>query len=372
MKAPAHLHPLLSTLADARACFDFDPPTWDRLIRIARRARLLGVLSVRISQATDLGRLDESIRRHLIAGRVEADFRRQKTRYLLSTLEAHLDPQMPCVLLKGAAYILQGLAMADGRLPADVDAMVPRATLDRVEQSLLAAGWQYEKNDPYDQRYYREWSHELPPLSGPGHSLELDLHHTILPPLGRLKPDTCSLFQAVVPIEGTRFGVLCPADQVLHAAAHLFQDSDCTDRLRDLVDFDALVRTFAASDAGFWTQLVRRAELHQLGRPLWYSLRFARAWLGTPVPAEARDAIERFHPAPPAAATLCALVTRALPPVDPDGEPTRLQRVATKLLEARANWLRMPPRLVAYHVGHKITQAISPKPAERSADAAAE
>lgn len=358
--APQYLQPLLDALREPRRCLGWSPPDWDRLIRMARKARLLGVLAARLDQAAPPEQFEAAVRRHLIAGQVEATFRRQKTLYLLSALAPHFTTSgTPCVLLKGAAYVAQGLAMADGRMPADVDAMVPRAALDAVERSLVEAGWQFDKTDPYDQRYYRDWSHELPPLRSPGQALELDLHHTILPPLGRLKPDTPALFAAAVRIDGSPFSVLCPADQTLLAAAHLFQDSDCTDRLRDLVDIDGLLRAFA-SGSGYWTQLVEHARRHQLGRPLWYATVFARAWLATPIPADTIAAIDAFRPPRVGAALLRAFVVRTLPPIDPDAEATWVDRWSTRLLEARAAWLRMPPSLVAHHAAHKVAQAIRP------------
>jgi hypothetical protein len=297
-------------------------------------------------------------RRHLVAGQLEARFRRQKTLFLLDTIARHLgSPETPRVLLKGAAYIVQGLQMAEGRLPADVDLMVPRVALDGIERALLDAGWQFEKTDPYDQHYYRAWSHELPPMQCAGQALELDLHHTILPPLGRLKPDTDGLFAAAVPIVGTSFSALCPADQVLHAAAHLFQDSDCTGRLRDLFDIDGLVRRHATAGLNFWPTLCERAHLHHLDRPLWYALAFTRAWLATPIPEEAAARIAAFRPPWPARAALCALIPRALPPVDPDGERGLRDRLASRLLESRALWLRMPPWLLAWHAANKAWRA---------------
>jgi hypothetical protein len=41
---------------------------------------------------------------------------------------------------------------------------VPRASLDAAERALVGAVWQMEALDPYDERYYRKWSHELPPM----------------------------------------------------------------------------------------------------------------------------------------------------------------------------------------------------------------
>jgi len=357
---PLHVQHLLEVLRAPAHCAAFEPHTWDRLIRVARAARLLGTLSARVRAVVSAERLDPAVRRHLLAGQIEAEFREQKMRYLLSTIEPIVaTAAAPCVLLKGSAYLAQGLALAEGRMPADVDVLVPRPALDDMERFLLGNGWQYDNDiTPYDHRYYREWTHELPPLRCPGQALELDLHHAILPPLGRLKPDTRALFDAASPVKGTPFYVLAPADQVLHAAAHLFHDSDCTNRLRDLVDIDGLLRTFAGGDSGFWRALNERARLHRLGRPLWYAVTFARAWLGTPVPDDASVAIDAWRPARPAASLMLDLIERVLAPVDPEGEATRVRRWASYLLLGRGTWLRMPPRLVAQHSLHKLTEAL--------------
>lgn len=361
-RLPAHVRLLLRCLAEPHQCSSLRDAEWDILIRAARSSRLLGVLAARIERCA-LGALPVAVERQLLAGRIEARFRRQKVLHLLHAFEAQLcPPAASTVLLKGAAYIVQDLALAEGRLPADVDVMVRRGALGQVEQALLDAGWEFEKTNAYDQHYYRAWSHELPPMKCAGQALELDLHHAILPPLGRLKPDTEALFAASIPVAGSPFRVLSPADQLLHAAAHLFQDSDCIGRLRDLVDFDALVREFAANDAAFWGVLGERARLHRLGRPLWYALSFGQAWLGTPVPASLLQ--ERgFAPPTLARRTMQALVPLALFPVDPDSERSRASAAAAKLLEARAVWLRMPPHLVLYHAANKFVRGFRRAPA---------
>lgn len=362
-RLPAHVRLLLRCLTDPRECSSLRDAEWDVLIRSARSARLLGVLAARIDRSAP-GKLPPAAERQLLAGRIEARFRRQKVLHLLHAFEAQLGiPSASTVLLKGAAYIVQGLALAEGRLPADVDVMVRRGALNKVEQALLAAGWEFEKTDAYDQHYYRAWSHELPPMKCAGQALELDLHHAILPPLGRLRPDTEALFAAAIPVAGTPYRVLSPADQVLHAAAHLFQDSDCIGRLRDLVDFDALVRELSANDATFWDVLGERARLHHLGRPLWYALSFGQAWLGTPAPASLLQ--ERgFAPPAPALGAMRAMVPLALFPVDPDSERTRASAAAATLLEARAVWLRMPPHLVLYHAANKFIRGFRRRPDE--------
>jgi len=370
-KLPKHVRLLLDALADAGRCASFSEAHWDSLLRAARSARLLGVLEARTRRRGVDGGLPEIVARHLLAASVEARFRRSKVEYLLDTIGRQLAPLSgPLVLLKGSAYIAQQLEIADGRLPADVDLMVPRASLDKAEQALLSSGWVFQKNDTYDQHYYRAWSHELPPMHCVGQALELDLHHAILPPLGRLKPDTKALFDAAVPVADTAFAVLCPVDQALHAAAHLFQDSDCFDCLRDLVDFDGLVREHSAADPpSFWSTLTERARLHGLGRPLWYAVAFSRAWLELPVPPQVVPALDQMRPGRIAGAIVAGMAGRTLPPVDPESERSRADRLAGSALEFRALWLRMPAHLLAYHAGMKAIRSLR-RPVKRPPEAA--
>jgi hypothetical protein len=287
----------------------------------------------------------------------------------MSELELHrlaqvLEPLgVPVVLLKGAAYLVQGLPFAQGRWMGDVDIMVPRPRIGEVEAALRHAGWAMEPMDAYDERYYREWGHEIPPMRYPGHPMRLDVHHSILQPTARLKPDAAALLAASVPAPDGPFGVLCPADQLLHASVHLFQDSDCANRLRDLVDIDGLVRHHAR-DPGFAAQLQARASVHGLGRPLWYAMHFAPRLLGM---SSFGDTSLGVAPSAPIRALMDALIPRALLPPDPDRRPARSVRLARDLLFVRSHWLRMPPSLLASHLFVKGLSRLKPVRREPSA-----
>jgi hypothetical protein len=320
------------------------------VIRLARAARLLGVLAHRVSISHDMAQLPERVQRHLHSGLLEARFRRQKTLHLLHVVAPLLRGHPgPWVLLKGAAYIAQELPISHGRLPADVDLMVPRQALDGVERSLLDAGWEFQKTDPYDQHYYRAWSHELPPLLAAGQALELDLHHTILPPTGRIRPDTESLFAEAVPVAGFPFHSLGQIDQLLHAAIHLTQDSDFVGRLRDLVDIDGLFRLLPLTDPQRIGHLVNRARHHGMEKPLWLAAALCDGWLGTPGCNELMRAIRLGDLSESSGEWVARLASAVLGPPDPDLGQDRRARVSGRLLELRALWLRMPPWLLAYH-----------------------
>jgi hypothetical protein len=205
-------------------------------------------------------------------------------------------------------------------------------------------------------------------MRAPALPLELDLHHTILPPIGRLKPDAARLLADSVAVAGNEFRVFRPADQLLHAAVHLFQDSDCVGKLRDLVDIDGLVREHSARHgAAYWGELADSADRHGLGRPLWYALAFARAWLGTPVPDAEWQRLERHRPPAYARSVMTAAVARVLAPVHPDTEAGLGVRVAAAGLEFRALWLRMPPWTLAFHSASKLIRSSRGSPARSPA-----
>jgi len=343
---------LLGSLRRPESVRAFTAADWDGVVRVARAARLLAPLQVRLHKSGVLASVPEQVKLHFDSELTLARYRRQMVLWELECIARALaNLPGPVVLLKGAAYIVQDFDFAAGRLPSDVDIMVPRAKLDATERALVEAGWHIEKLDPYDEHYYRAWSHELPPMRYPEHPLELDLHHTILPLTGRAKPNAAALFEAATPVAATRFHVLCPADQLLHACSQLFQDSDCAGRLRDLVDIDSLVRELGSTER-FWEQVVERSRMHGLERSTSYSLRYAATMLGTDVPKEVRAEI----PGAPRPVAVCMdwLVPRALLPTHPDRAPRLAARASRWLLFLRSHWLRMPPMLL---VRHALTKA---------------
>ena len=256
------------------------------------------------------------------------------------------------VLLKGAAYLIAGLPAARGRVFSDVDILVPVARLADVEAALMLHGWATTHHDAYDQRYYRRWMHELPPLRHVVRMTVVDVHHAILPLTARLKPDSMKLLAASRPIGGDdRLRVLCPADMVLHSATHLFHNEDLSQGLRDLADLDSLLRHFG-QESGFWEELPSRAAALDLARPLYYGLRYTSHFLGTPIPSQALRHADAGRPPRIAVRLMDALYHRALRPVALR-EAGSLTPLSRRALYVRAHWLRMPPLLLAWHLGVK-------------------
>jgi hypothetical protein len=327
---------------------------WDWAVRQGRRAGLLARVHAVLAERRLLDAVPEAPRRHLAAAHIlaekhAADVRRE-VRYIQEAL-AGLD-DVPVILLKGASYLLADLPPACGRLFSDIDILVPHASLAAVEGALAAKGWAAAKQDAYDQRYYREWMHEIPPLEHTVRRTVLDVHHTIVPPTAGLAVDVERLRARAVPIdESGRLAVLGPADMVLHSAVHLFNEGEFDNGLRDLDDLDRLLRHFAA-DRGFWDELLARAAEFRLERPLYFALRYAAALLGTPVPERCLG-----HPSlrPPGALgrlLMDTLFGRALRPAHASCAD-RLSGAARLLLYIRAHYLRMPLRLLVPHLVRK-------------------
>ena len=340
--------PVVHALRSPPSVLSWTASQWEMLIRQARSADLLPRIAALLEELGLLERVPAAPRAHLIGARrlalAQADEVRREVGQIMKALGR---TGADVVLLKGAAYLFARLPAANGRIFSDIDILVPKEALAEVEAALMLHGWVTSHLEPYDQRYYRRWMHELPPLRHVARATVIDVHHSIAPPTGRLKPDSRKLLAAAMPlVEHPRLRVLAPTDMVLHSAAHLFLNEELSHGLRDLVDIDSLLRHFGA-DGRFWTGLRERAAELDLEGPLDYALRYAPAILGTPVPPAPRN-----HSTPLAGwrgKLLDALYLRALRPRHPEAEDA-FTPLARQALYVRGHWLRMPPALLAYHL----------------------
>jgi Uncharacterised nucleotidyltransferase len=358
---------LLAAIRNPSAAALWTPEQWSRLVSHAYQTRLLARICCLLDDCDLLRQIPVAARHRLEWARQFARAQDRDLRWEVRQLERALSSlDVPVILLKGAAYVLRDLPPASGRLYADVDILVPKDKLTDVERALLAHGWEHEKLDPYDQRYYRDWMHELPPLTHRDRRTALDVHHTILPETGRLHPNAAELFRAALPLPGTRLATLCPADMVLHASAHLFEDGAVAGMLRDLVDLDALLRHFS-QDPSFWPALFGRARLHQLDRPLFYALRYCSGFLGTPIDGQesgVRNLAAAFaaeaSPGRPTLGLMDSLIGKALLPEDRD-RPSFAVSMSAFLLYIRSHWLRMPAHLLLPHLTRKFFRRFIPQ-----------
>ena len=342
---------LLAVLRQPRRLGELDEAAWDRLIPVARAQRLLARFE---PLARPLGLwegLPERARRNIQGSLVLVEYQqRQVLREWRAVQKALAASGVPLVLLKGAAYLRAGLPPGPGRMLSDLDLLVPQAALSEVEQVLQAGGWRSEIEDAYDQRYYREWMHELPPMRHQTRTVEVDIHHNLLPLTGRYRVPAEALWEAVRTLpSGER--VLAPADMLLHCAAHLLVSDELRGGLRDLFDLHQLYLHFTTQESDFAGSLEARARTLGLGAPLWHALSAARSLFGTPVAPRLLDPAVLQVPGPTwRRQALQNLFLAVLRPREIGAPP---QAFRQWLLYVRSHWIRMPPGLLVRHLARK-------------------
>jgi hypothetical protein len=347
------------------------PSAWDLLIRQAKRADVLARIAYFVSTRGEMESIPREPRRHLQAALILAEAQHREVKREAGLIEQALrELQIPVVLLKGSAYVMAGLPAAQGRLFSDTDILVPRGPLPVVEGQLMLHGWMGGHHDAYDQRYYREWMHELPPMEHVQRQTVLDVHHNILPLTTRRPPDASLLLADAIPVEGhDRLHVLAPVDMLLHSMTHLFYNDDLSHGLRDLSDLDLLLRHFGAQP-GFGQALLRRADLLHLQRPLHYGLWACQEFFETPLPAGLEVALERWReavaPAWPLSALMSFLWRRGLRTPHPSAA-LQGTGLAHALLYMRAHALRMPPFMLLKHLSIKAWKRAAPPRATSAA-----
>ena len=350
---------ILRALREPEALISLSLLDWDLLIRQARRANLLARICLSLDERGLLEQVPPKPREHLKWSRVISERHTQAIHWEITQIRNALAKTgLPVILLKGAAYVMAKLPSAKGRLFSDIDIIVPKGSLNAVEAALMLHGWAATHHDAYDQRYYRTWMHELPPMQHIKRMTVIDVHHAILPETAVLHPDSAKLLAAAQLLDGYNdLKVFAPVDMVLHSAVHLFYNDQLDQGLRDLVDIDSLLRHFNNLPA-FWPNLAVRARELELSRPLFYALRYAIHFLKTPIPLGMIEAAKSGRPNPLALIFTDQLFERALMPAHKSCSDW-LTGAARQILYVRATWLRMPPLLLARHLFHKAF--ISPK-----------
>lgn len=359
---------IISALLDPASLGELNELQWDLLIRQGRRTNLLARLAHRMTADHLIDSIPPKPRQHLLSSLRMVDRQDTAMRWEVECIrQALLDTGVQVILLKGAAYVMAGLPAAHGRTFSDVDILVPRNRLNDVEDQLRIMGWRGMNHSAYDQRYYRQWMHEIPPLRHIGRGTAIDVHHAILPETARIKVNTPALLHNPVPISGhPSLYVLKPVDMLLHSATHLFHEGELGNGLRDLFDLDSLFRDFG-EDAKFWKDLVPRATELGLTRPLYYAIRYTSRLLETPIPEQVKQAAEIGKPVSLIAAMMDFCYLRSLQPshASCDTHGTELARLA---LYIRSHWIRMPFPLLAIHLTRKAFMHPKLPEAERALD----
>lgn len=344
---------LVLVLRKERTLAVLNQSEWDLLIRQAKRSQLAAKIYYWAESENLLTSLPNGVLRHLQSAKVQADKQYRDFLWEINCLKKAFSQSVSgAILLKGAAYAAGEFPPYKGRLFSDIDILVPFEFIPAIEQQLLIHGWVSAKQDAYDQKYYRQWMHEIPPLTHIKRGSVIDLHHNILPRTATACPDADLLIKSAVPLTGvhSNLQVLSPLDRVIHSATHLFYEGELEHGLRDLVDLDALISAFNEQER---LQLVDRAFMLGLQKPVYYAMRYLQLILNVQGLTEALGKMTNAGPVIRGVWLMDALFLRALMPDHLSCED-KWTPMARWMLYIRSHYLRMPLHLLFPHLLRKV------------------
>jgi hypothetical protein len=345
---------LIEVYRDSTIVCTFTMRQWELFIRQSRAANVLPRMASILARSDNWQNIPESIQHHLRSAITTSDALARAMKWeVYNIVRAIGDLNVPFVFLKGVAYLIADLPAKEGRVFSDVDFMVAKSNIAQVEKALLAFGWVSTHLNKYDQRYYRQWMHEIPPLKHTIRKSVLDVHHAILPESARLQTDSKKLLESSVtvnkPFEACR--VLSPIDMILHSATHLFCDGEYDHGMRDLMDMDLLFKNFGKKES-FWQALIPRATELNLSLPLYYAVRYSSKILNTPIPQNIVTQLDTLQ----AGRWQNTLMDKLLiPALQPDHKSCAVPFIGIIrwMLYIRGHYLRMPLHLLIPHLIRK-------------------
>ncbi len=331
------LHKLIAVLGQPENSLRLSGSEWSSIIRAARQTDLLGQLGAAIYDAMTPETIPQQVKRAIDLELLTARRRGEAALWEIRVMRRLIPSDIPIIALKGCAYVLAKDKNATGRLYSDIDLLVDAEHLGPVESALISGGWKPSQVSTYDQKYYRNWMHEVPPMEHVRRHTTVDLHHAIIPPISRFAFNPKLLRESAVEISSGLF-VLSPADRCLHSVAHAFLEGVSAKALRDLYDIACLTRQHFATETER-NALFSRADQLGLGAILSAALEASQALYGADQ--------ERQTPKSVRARFLTLAAQNAIQPT------TLLGTVMEQVLLAHSHWMKMPVEILIPHLARK-------------------
>jgi len=255
------------------------------------------------------------------------------------------------VFLKGAAYLLSKDPCCKGRLFSDVDIFVNKAELAATEQVLRWQGWVGEELDNHDEKYYRDWMHEIPPMRNTKTNMTIDIHHNLLPLVSRIKLDSEQLSSGVIECNG--YKLLSLPDRILHSSAHLLLDGEFKHGFRDLHDIYLLIATGIKENKSFLSILLARSQELKITLILYYCLNLLIQIFKMNIDEDVLQQCQREISTPKSISKfILKLYITVLSPCEILEKNTKYKS-ALFLLFVRSHWLKMPIHILIPHLLYK-------------------
>jgi hypothetical protein len=347
-----HIHDTLITLFLGKHPGSLSLSVWAQIVRVLRYQQCLARFGWRLEQLGLSADLPEFVKNHIKNAELIAQKQNFQVQYEAALLQRLLKPLSAHVLfLKGAAYSLSDNdTVGRGRTYSDIDLLVDKTSLPLIEQELCLYGFFAEDLDEYDQKYYREWSHEIPPLRHSNRGTVLDIHHNLLPIVTGRAPDI-SLFFKHIQTTAAGYTVFSPAAMFLHSTIHLILSEEIKHGFRDLTDLFLLLEQ--NQNNAFWQELLSLSVDSGFTTEFFLALRYIDKILGFAIPGEVTQKLAAYKPAGYKLTYLDFIFMRKLKPTHPC-LANNSDLLADWLLLLRGHYLKMPIHILLKHLGRKI------------------
>ncbi len=288
---------LVDILVEPEKLLDLPPSALSGIVSEARYFNMVAQLKHLCESNGLWSLLPEHFKLHLNSACLFYENQRRKLDIEAEEIAKVLTPlNVQWMYLKGGAYHLNGMTSFYGRMMSDIDILVEEAALKRVETALRNNSWVAARISNYDEKFYRCWSQEIPPLRHLYRQVELDVHFNILPKTIKETVDGRHLFEQSITMDSRPLQkVLKPHAMLVHSAIHLFYESEYHKGLRDLYDICILIKDYSAGES-FWDDLIDLQRKINNEQSVYLALRYSHIIYNAPVPSTVLEYYERFKP----------------------------------------------------------------------------
>ncbi len=281
---------VIEAIVDPQSALQFNLKQWNDLVIILRHEKMLARFYLLFEDCcSSIEILPPQVKRHCENAKTLAA--KQKVVVLSESEQLKRTFQhesYELLFLKGAAYTLSNASASLSRVFRDIDILVPKQTIGGAERKLAIHGWLSKEVDDYDDRYYRQWSHEITPMQHGTRGTVLDLHHNLVPPVSGKAIDM-NKFLAIAGREIDGINVLNEPGLFFHSAIHLFFNDDYSTAFRDMTDLYLPVKDQPES---FFVSLFELHEVASFRKESYIALKLLKIEYDVTLPIWVEEHIE--------------------------------------------------------------------------------
>lgn len=330
---------------------------WESIIFILRHLGMLATLYYLAQKTGTFNQYPTYAKKNLKSGMVYADRQAQQVKYEAYEIKFTLGKEViEPIFLKGAGYTLRKSLNSYGRVYSDLDILVPKNELEDAAKILNKHGWLNKALTDHDEKYYREWAHEIPPMSHYTRNTTIDVHHNIIPPVTGRAPKIDILLKQVERTSDNYLVLTAPA-AFLHSAIHLFTNEEFHNGFRDIVDLYLLAQEYQSKL--FWQQLDQLAQETRFSLELFYSLAMLAHFFDIKPPSDLLSRLHNEHKSWRSKLVIKCLKSALKP--HHQQILSRKDHLLIFLLYLRGHWIKMPLPILISHLSVKAFLGIRDK-----------